>query len=91
MSEHEHDNNDDCELEPFTPAEPTPTQPLPLLEGTFAIFVTPNDQLLVVWCKKGEEKDNYLPIPPVVMHMASQVGGITLDDIKDKIASGNFG
>lgn len=93
MSEHVHDNNDDCELEPYDPG-PVPEDvapPAPILEGSFAIFQPGENQLLLVWRKKGDPKDNYLPIPPVVLNMAAQMGGMSFDDIKNKIASGNLG
>lgn len=93
MTEHVHDNNDDCELEPYDPGPvpEEPAHPLPLLEGSFAIFSPGQGQLLLVWRKKGESKDNYLPIPPVVVQMASQVGGMSFEDIVAKVSSGNLG
>lgn len=93
MAEHVHDNNDDCELEPYDPG-PVPEEnapPTPLLEGSFAFFSPAPGQLLLVWRKKGDTKDNYLPIPPVVLQMASQMGGMSFEDITSKIASGNLG
>ena len=77
--------------EPLPPAPaPAPAGPVPLLEGSFAFFRPGPDALLLVWRKKGTDQDHHMPIPPMVLTMAAQMGGLSLDDIIAKIEAGEL-
>ena len=55
--------------------------PVPLLDGSFAIFQPAPDELLLVWRQKGSTEDRYLPIPAFVVRMAAQQAGVAPADL----------
>lgn len=74
---------------PTTVDEP-PTAPVPILEGSFALFAPPNGGLVLAWRKKGTSEDRHLPVPALVLQMAAQASKATPEDVISKLASGEF-
>lgn len=68
----------------------SPAAPAPILEGSFAFFRPQQNSLLLVWRRKGTQEDHYMPVPPMVIQMAAQMGGLTLDDVVAKISNGDL-
>ena len=64
------------------PAEPAPPAgPTPVLEGTFAIFVTPEESLVVAYRPRGAEADKHFVVPAFLIAMATQQTGHSVQDI----------
>lgn len=71
-----------------TTQQDAPAPPVPLLTGTFALFRTPDDGILLVWKKKGTTDDRRMPIPPFILKMAASQAGITTEEMIEKIGAG---
>lgn len=71
-------------------AEARAEGPVPLLEGSFALFRPPDGSLLLVWRRKGTEEDKYFPIPPFIISAAAASSGKTIDDIIGHLAAGEL-
>lgn len=67
-----------------------PAAPQPILEGSFAVFTPPGGSILLAWRRKGSNEDHHLPVPPMVVQMAAQAGGGSVEDVIAKLASGEF-
>lgn len=64
-----------------TPAPPPgAAAPVPLLDGSFA-FYEYRGGLLIAWKRAGEEITRRKPIPKLVLDMATQVSGKTLQEV----------
>lgn len=71
---------------PPTPAAPEPGgAPVPLLEGSFALFEPKPGSLLLVWRPRGSDVDRHMPVPAFVMSMAAQAAGGTLPELMERI------
>ena len=70
--------------------EVAPVPPTALIQGSFAIFDPGNGGLLLVWRKKGETEDKYLPIPPFIIQMAAQQSGGTSADLIQRLVGGEL-
>jgi hypothetical protein len=67
-----------------------PGPPTPFLEGTFALYQTPDRALILAYRAKGTEEDRQLMIPPFILQMAGQASGLSPDDILSRIQSGSI-
>lgn len=63
----------DVETRPETPAAPAP--PVPVSQGTYALFETPAGGLHLVYRVKGAETDTHMDIPRFVIDMAAKAAG----------------
>ena len=70
-------------------AEAADAPPVPLLQGAFAIYRTPDDGVLLVWRKKGESADHPMPVPAFILKMAASQAGLDVDQLIAKIAAGD--
>lgn len=72
-----------------TPAADPPA-PVPFLQGTFALYVTPGGGAVLAYRAKGSSDDKQLMIPPFILQMAAQSSGLSPDEILNRIQSGNL-
>ena len=72
---------------PATPA-PAPSGPTPILEGTFAIFLTPTDEIVVAYRPRGADDDKRFVVPAFVVRMATQQSGQTPQEIFQALKEG---
>lgn len=71
------------------PADPPPAAgPTPLLEGTFAIFVTPEESIVVAYRPRGADADKHFVVPAFIVSMASQHSGHSAADILKALKEG---
>lgn len=69
------------------PAE-QPAGPVPVLEGTFAIFVTPTEEIVVAYRPRGADDDKRFVVPAFVVRMATQQSGHTPTEIFEALKEG---
>lgn len=62
-------------------APPAPAGPEPVLEGTFAIYVTPDQALVVAYRPRGAAADKQFVVPAFLISMATQRSGHSLADV----------
>ncbi len=69
--------------QPPAPAQApqAPAGPEPLLEGTFAIYVTPQEALVVAYRPRGAQADKQFVVPAFLIAMATQRTGHSLADV----------
>ena len=72
---------------PATPPPP-PSGPVPLLEGTFAIFATPTEEIVVAYRPRGATEDKRFVVPSFVVRMATQQSGHTPTEIFQALKEG---
>lgn len=71
------------------PADPAPPAgPTPLLEGTFAIFVTPEESIVVAYRPRGADADKHFVVPAFIVGMASQHSGHSASEILKALKEG---
>lgn len=63
------------------PAPQAPAGPEPVLEGTFAIYVTPEEALVVAYRPRGAAADKQFVVPAFLISMATQRSGHSLADV----------
>lgn len=68
-----------AEPDPIPPA--APAGPEPVLEGTFAIYVTPEEALVVAYRPRGAPADKQFVVPAFLISMATQRSGHSLADV----------
>lgn len=74
-----------------SPAPAGPPAPVPFLEGSFALYSTPDGSVVMAYRTKGEEQVKHLHIPAFILTMAGQASGMEPSQIMDKIRAGDFG
>lgn len=62
--------------------------PVPLLEGTFAIFVTPEESIVIAYRPRGADEDKRFIVPSFVVKMATSQSGQTPTEIFDALKEG---
>ena len=71
------------------PAEPAPPAgPVPILEGTFAIFLTPDESIVVAYRPRGAEEDKRFVLPAFIVAMATRQSGHTPTEIFQALKDG---
>ncbi len=68
-------------LQEREPAPEVTPGPSPVLEGTFAIFVTPEESIVVAYRPRGADEDKHFVVPAFLVAMATQQTGHTVHDI----------
>lgn len=64
--------------------------PTPFLQGTFALYKTPDGGIVLAYRARGTEQDRQMAIPPFVLQMAGQASGLSPEAILTRIQSGNL-
>ncbi len=72
---------------PATPPPPA-NGPTPELEGTFAIFLTPDDSIVVAYRPRGATDDKRFVVPAFVVQMATRQSGSSPREIFDALKEG---
>lgn len=72
-----------------TPAAPPADVPVPLIQGSFALFRTPDGGAVVAWRAKGSDEDKRFMIPGFIIAMAAKQSGLTPEQIIEKIQAGD--
>lgn len=71
-----------AELAAGAPEPPAaPAGPEPVLEGTFAIYVTPDQALVVAYRPRGAVADKQFVVPAFLINLATQRSGHSLADV----------
>ena len=63
------------------PTVEAPAGPEPGLEGTFAIYVTPDQALVVAYRPRGATADKQFVVPAFLINLATQRSGHSLADV----------
>lgn len=65
------------------PACPTlaPAGPVPVLQGTFALFVTPENAIVLAYRPEGATADKQLLVPPFITEMVARQTGHSVSDV----------
>jgi hypothetical protein len=74
------------------PATPPPPAggPVPILEGTFAIFLAPDESIVVAYRPRGADDDKRFVVPAFIVSMATRQSGYTPAQIFDAIKEGSL-
>jgi hypothetical protein len=74
------------------PATPPPPAggPVPILEGTFAIFLAPDEAIVVAYRPRGADDDKRFVVPAFIVSMATRQSGYTPAQIFDAIKEGSL-
>jgi hypothetical protein len=64
--------------------------PVPLLQGTFALFRTPAGGAVLAYRAKGSSEDKQLMIPPFILQMAGSASGLSPEAILGRLQSGDL-
>jgi len=72
------------------PADPPPAPggPVPILEGTFAIFLTPDESIVVAYRPRGADADKRFVLPAFIVAMATRQSGHTPTEIFQALKDG---
>jgi len=72
------------------PADPAPAPggPVPILEGTFAIFLTPDESIVVAYRPRGADADKRFVLPAFIVAMATRQSGHTPTEIFQALKDG---
>lgn len=76
--------------EPTQPAAAAPQGPVPFLQGSFALYQTPEGGAVLAYRAKGSSEDRQLMIPPFILSMAGQASGLSPDAILSRLQSGDI-
>jgi hypothetical protein len=64
------------------PAPPAAAQgPQPLISGSFAVFVTPDQAIVLAYRPEGAADDKHLVVPPFIMNLVAQQTGHQAADV----------
>lgn len=72
------------------PAAAAPQGPVPFLQGSFALYQTPEGGAVLAYRAKGSSEDKQLMIPPFILQMAGQASGLSPEAILGRIQSGTL-
>lgn len=73
------------ELDPGSVTAP----PEPFLQGTFALFLTPDGAAVLAYRTKGSSEDKQMMIPSFILETAANASGMSRAEIFAKIKSGD--
>lgn len=74
------------EITPESPETPAPAPPAPILQGSFAMYAHQGGYL-IAWKKRGESETRHLPLPAMILNMAAQMSGKSVEEIVNEFAA----
>lgn len=75
-----------AEAPPAPPA--APQGPVPALSGTFALFITPANGMVLAYRPEGADQDKHLEVPPFLVQMVARQTGHAPEDVLYALAEG---
>jgi hypothetical protein len=70
-------------------ALPEPQEdPQPLLKGSFAIYITPEQAIVLAYRPEGTEETKQMVVPPFVIGMAARQSGQTAEELVAQLRKG---
>lgn len=62
--------------------------PVPLLKGAFAVYVTPQNALVLAYRPEGTTEDKQLVVPPFIVDAAARQSGQTPQELLGRLTKG---